>query len=132
MTHIKMIAKTVAEQTGAEYQTAYTAARMALEAIPTPAPGVRWDFYRIPDDLVDQVTAGAIEGIKTLGGKDNNPLHDVQVAQNDFTAAEEELEKARATRDDAIRTARRAGAPIAALQKLTGLSRQRVSAICAM
>ena len=51
MTHIRMIAEQVAGDTGTEQQAAYTACRVALEAIPTPAAGTKWDYTNVPAEL---------------------------------------------------------------------------------
>lgn len=131
MTHIRMIAKKVADDTGKDFQTAYVATRTALQAIPTPTPGVQWDFYRVPDELVDRVADAARRALEDSSGQ-LEALAPVERAQKEFADAEKQLERAREKRDESIRAARAAGVPIAALQEVTHLSRQRVSGICRM
>lgn len=133
MTHIRMIAERVADDTGAEQQVAYTACRVALEAIPTPAAGTKWDYTNVPADLVDRVAADARAALdRTAEGGTMTALQPLEHAQSELEGALEAVEQARAVRDDAMRAARAAGVPIAALQKVTGLSRGRTAAICAM
>lgn len=133
MTHIRMIAEQVAGDTGTEQQAAYTACRVALEAIPTPAAGTKWDYTNVPAELVDRVAADATTALKSApeGGR-LGALQPLQEAQDALEAATNAVERARATRDAAMRAARAAGVPIAALQRVTGLSRGRTAAICAM
>lgn len=130
MPSLKKLAEQIAETTGAEKSAAYVAARVALEAIPTPA-GTRWDYYAVPDELAAEVAERAAAALNNVGGDGTiAAVTPVAEAQRDYAAALEAAEHAREQRDDAIRAARAAGVPIAELQRATGLGRQRVSTIC--
>lgn len=130
MPPLKKLAEQIAEATGAEKSAAYVAARVALEAIPTPA-GTRWDYYAVPDELAAEVAERAADALNKVGGDGTiAAVTPVAEAQRDYDAALEAAEHAREQRDDAIRAARAAGVPIAELQRATGLGRQRVSTIC--
>lgn len=128
--HLKKIAEQVAERTGADKSTAYVAARVALEATPPPA-GTRWDYYAVPDERVDDIIERAAAAVNEVGGDPLAAVQPLVAAQEDYADTLEASERARETRDDAMRSARAAGVPIAELQRVTGLSRARVSAICA-
>ena len=130
MPSLKKLAEQIAGTTGAEKSAAYVAARVALEAIPTPA-GTRWDYYAVPDELAAEVSERAAAALNSV--EDDGTIAavtPVAEAQRDYDAALEAAEHTREQRDDAIRAARAAGVPIAELQRATGLGRQRVSTIC--
>ena len=128
--HLKKIAEQIAERTGADKSTAYVAARVALEATPPPA-GTRWDYYAVPDERVDDIIEQASAAVNEVGGDTLAAVQPLARAQEEYDDAIEASERARAARDDAIRSARAAGVPIAELMRVTGLSRARVAAICA-
>lgn len=128
--HLKKIAEQIAERTGADKSTAYVAARVALQATPPPA-GTRWDYYAVPDERVDDIIERASTAVNEVGGDTLAAVQPLSKAQEDYDDTIEASERARAARDDAIRSARAAGVPIAELMRVTGLSRARVVAICA-
>lgn len=125
MTSVREIARQLTEKHGTP--AAAVAVFDALHTMPSPGAGMSWDSEDLPDDIAARIEEMAERDLAR--GSEPAPIQELIEAQDSLNKADEELRRARAARDDAIRRARRANVPMTRVLEVTGLKRAQASNI---